>query len=114
MQPSKAKYIQDLLQTEDAHLRKLNKIVSRSVEQEKLLPENLAKPIKESLPYSDTLAGKVAKFGGSWKFIIIFCFILITWIIINEFLPAGKRFDPYPYILMNLVLSCIAAFQAQS
>jgi uncharacterized membrane protein len=54
----------------------------------------------------------VAAFGGSWTFIILFFSILISWILMNLFLLADKPFDPYPFILLNLVLSCIAAIQA--
>lgn len=58
------------------------------------------------------ISDKIARFGGSWTFIIFFLIILVTWIIINFALPKPDRFDPYPFILMNLVLSCIAALQA--
>ena len=59
------------------------------------------------------MADRVAKFGGSWTFILLFSFSIVVWIIINTwFLLSGKSFDPYPFILLNLVLSCLAALQA--
>lgn len=57
-------------------------------------------------------ADKVAKFGGSWTFIIFFKIMLITWIFLNSWVIFRQPFDPYPYIFLNLVLSCIAALQA--
>lgn len=58
------------------------------------------------------LADRVASFGGSWKFIILFSIIIFIWIIINIMFLADKGFDPYPFILLNLILSCLAALQA--
>jgi len=112
MQRNQAKFIKDLLNTENEHLKKLNEIVLQSVEQENLLLQGLADPQKEKLTLGQRLADKVARFGGSWKFIIIFGSILLVWIIINLNLPGKQRFDPFPFILLNLVLSCIAAIQA--
>ncbi len=112
MSTSDKTYIHDLLHTEDEQLQKLNEIVCKAVEQEKLLLQSLNKPQEEKLSSGQRLADKVAKFGGSWKFIILFFILLSFWILINIFLPQTKKFDPYPFILMNLVLSCIAALQA--
>ena len=58
------------------------------------------------------IADKVASFGGSWRFIILFGLFLFIWISINIFWLANKGFDPYPFILLNLILSCLAAIQA--
>ena len=58
------------------------------------------------------LADAVASFGGSWKFIISFSIFIVLWISINAFWLLNKGFDPYPFILLNLILSCLAAFQA--
>jgi uncharacterized membrane protein len=64
------------------------------------------------LTLGERLADKVAEFGGSWRFIIIFGLFITFWMIINIFLLRGGAFDPYPFILLNLILSCIAAIQA--
>lgn len=58
------------------------------------------------------IADKVASFGGSWTFIISFLVFIFIWIAINIFWLANKNFDPYPFILLNLILSCLASFQA--
>jgi uncharacterized membrane protein len=66
----------------------------------------------EVLSRSQSISNKVATFGGSWKSTIIFGVILFVWIVINTVVLSAKAFDPYPFILMNLILSCIAALQA--
>ena len=112
MYKSKAKYIDELLDTENDHLKKLNEIVLQSVEQEKLLLQNIAESAAEQLTLGQRLADRVARFGGSWKFISWFGALLFGWIIINLLVTGRSRFDPYPFILLNLVLSCLAAIQA--
>lgn len=69
---------------------------------------------QKKLTFGQQLADKVAMFGGSWTFIIIFAAILLAWVLLNAFLLArhGNTFDPYPYILLNLFLSMLAAIQA--
>jgi uncharacterized membrane protein len=69
---------------------------------------------EKKLTFGQRLADKVAMFGGSWTFLIIFAAILLAWILLNAFLLArrGNTFDPYPYILLNLFLSMLAAVQA--
>ena len=64
------------------------------------------------MTFGQRLSDKIASFGGSWKFIIIFFFILVFWISVNSLILAFKPFDPYPFILLNLILSCLAAIQA--
>ena len=64
------------------------------------------------ITYGEKVADKVASFGGSWTFIISFGVFLLIWICINIFALSNKGFDPYPFILLNLILSCIAALQA--
>lgn len=68
--------------------------------------------LSDKLTFGDRLADKVAEVGGSWRFIIVFFFILVIWIAINSHSLLAPSFDPYPYILLNLVLSCLAAIQA--
>jgi uncharacterized membrane protein len=69
-------------------------------------------PPKELLTKGQKISDKVARFGGSWAFILLFFAILIVWIVYNVTAPQGDNFDPYPFILMNLILSCVAALQA--
>lgn len=105
-------YISELLQEEAAEFLRLNQIVADALEEEELITQKLKNPTKELTTTSQRLADKVAQFGGSWAFIISFFIVLITWIVYNLQAPIEKIFDPYPFILMNLILSCIAAIQA--
>lgn len=106
------KDIRNLLQSETEQLNKLKQIVAKTIEEEKLILENLLHPPKDILTRGQQISDKVARFGGSWKFIIWFMVILAAWIVFNSTAPMKEDFDPYPFILMNLVLSCIAALQA--
>ena len=101
-----------LLKTGDEQLNKLKQIVQMSIKEEKLIVENLLNQPKEILSRGQSISDKVASFGGSWKFIIIFSIVISIWILFNTLLPQKVDFDPYPFILMNLVLSAIAALQA--
>ena len=101
-----------LLKSEDKQLTKLQQIVKQAIAEEKLIVENLLHQPKEVLSRGQSISDKVATFGGSWKFIISFSIILFVWILFNTLSPRKDEFDPYPFILMNLVLSAIAALQA--
>ncbi len=103
---------QDLLKSEDEQLTKLQQIVQQAIAEEKLIVENLLHQPKEILTKGQSISDKVASFGGSWKFIISFSIILSVWILFNTLSPRRDEFDPYPFILMNLILSAIAALQA--
>jgi len=104
--------IKNLLKSEDEQLAKLQQIVKQAIEEEKLIVENLLHQPKEVLSRGQSISDTVASFGGSWKFIISFSVILSVWILFNTLSPSRDEFDPYPFILMNLVLSAIAALQA--
>ena len=103
---------QDFISEENSHLEKFRKIVQDSIEAEELIVYNLLHPPTETLSDGQKISDKVAKFGGSWRFIITFAILLSIWIIFNTFITLKFRFDPYPFILMNLILSSIAALQA--
>ena len=77
-----------------------------------MLSSDLNAAFDKNLSFGSRLADHVAAFGGSWKFIILFSSIILIWIIINSVVYFSGRFDPYPFILLNLVLSCLAALQA--
>ncbi len=104
--------INNLLQSEADQVKKLKIIVEATIEDEKLIIENLQNPPKDLLTRGQKISDKVARFGGSWAFIISFFIVLIIWIIYNVNATGKAQFDPYPFILMNLILSCIAALQA--
>lgn len=104
--------IDKLLSDEDEHLNKLHKIVRDTIKAEELIIHNLLNPPEETLSQGQKISDKVARFGGSWRFIILFGIILTIWIVFNVVAIGHYQFDPYPFILMNLILSCIAALQA--
>jgi uncharacterized membrane protein len=104
--------INNLLTAETEQLKKLQDIVQKSITDENLIIDNLLHPPKDILTKGQKISDRVASFGGSWAFIISFFVILILWIIFNTVAPQRDDFDPYPFILMNLILSCIAALQA--
>ncbi|OFX20929.1 MAG: cyclic nucleotide-binding protein [Bacteroidetes bacterium GWA2_31_9] len=104
--------INQLLSEENKHLVKLHKIVKDTFKEEKLIIHNLLNPPLEILTSGQKVSDKVARFGGSWMFIILFCVFLTIWIIFNIIAIGIYKFDPYPFILMNLILSSIAALQA--
>lgn len=106
------KDIDKLLQNENEQLKKLQEIVKKSIAEEDLIIENLLHPPKEILTKGQEISDKVARFGGSWAFIISFFIILLAWILFNTLTAVKYNFDPYPFILMNLILSSIAALQA--
>lgn len=74
--------------------------------------KNINDTHNENLTFGQKTADKIAAFGGSWPFIIAFGVILAGWILTNTFILANKAFDPYPFVFLNLVLSCLAAIQA--
>lgn len=104
--------ILEMINQNNENLNKLHDIVRKSFEEEKLITENLINPTDEYLNKGQMISDKVARFGGSWSFIMIFTGVLIVWIIYNSMMAKQDQFDPYPFILMNLVLSCLAALQA--
>ncbi|HPF10861.1 MAG TPA: DUF1003 domain-containing protein [Flavobacteriaceae bacterium] len=106
------KDIKNLLNAENMHIKKLQEIVKQTIDDENLIIQNLLNPPKEILRRGQKVSDRVARFGGSWAFISSFMVVLVVWIIYNVTVPKGEEFDPYPFILMNLVLSCIAALQA--
>jgi len=104
--------IDPLITQEDDQLKKLQCIVEDTIKEEELINNNLLNPPLDILSPGQKISDKVARFGGSWKFIISFMLILFLWILYNILGPKKDNFDPYPFILLNLVLSCIAALQA--
>lgn len=105
-------YIEQLLIKELGDITELEKEVIGSITENQLLSQNIEIQSEKSTSLGDRVADKVAAFGGSWTFIIIFFMVLIVWMGINIFIFNNKGFDPYPFILLNLLLSCIAAIQA--
>jgi len=106
------KYIQNVLESEKGELTALDHEVLESLRRHETLSSNVDAEFDKDLALGEKMADGLATFGGSWSFLIIFAAILFIWIAINSFLLLKKPFDPYPFILLNLVLSCLAAIQA--
>ncbi|MAL60181.1 MAG: hypothetical protein CMC14_09045 [Flavobacteriaceae bacterium] len=107
------KYLENYLLNEAGELSKLELDVLASIENQELITAiSLSKNEEGNGSFGQRLADKVASFGGSWNFIILFSLIIFIWIIANIVFLADKGFDPYPFILLNLILSCLAALQA--
>jgi uncharacterized membrane protein len=101
-----------LNKSENEQINKLHSIVTDAINEQQLILEQLKNPPQDLLTRGQKLSDKVAQFGGSWFFIIIFFIVLLGWIIFNVISIQKLVFDPYPFILMNLILSCVAAIQA--
>ncbi len=106
------RYIQGVLENNLGELSKVDKNVQKFLKSKEFITPAIINQQEDSLSFGQRLADKVASFGGSWKFIIIFGVFIFIWMVINIIFLATKAFDPYPFILLNLILSCIAALQA--
>ena len=104
-------YVTAMLVSESGELSDLEAKVIASLKNDTLLSDKLDDEIK-NLNFGQRVADSVASFGGSWTFILSFLGLLVIWILINVLFLSEKGFDPYPFILLNLILSCIAALQA--
>lgn len=105
--------IKTLVKEERLHLRRLEELVRESIKEEQFLSTRLMEIEADSeITPGQKLADKVAEFGGSWAFITLFFLAIVVWITINLIAISAHPFDPYPFILLNLVLSCVAAVQA--
>jgi uncharacterized membrane protein len=105
-------YLTALMAEEKGELALLDKDVMDAIKNNSILSENIQDVIEAKLTIGQKIADKVAAFGGSWTFIITFFTFLIIWMAINIWVFTAKPFDPYPFILLNLILSCLAAIQA--
>src|SRR6201984_643716 len=105
-------YIKEVLEDEIGELSALDQEVIESVEQHEILSSDIEKQFEKKLTFGERLSDQIAEFGGSWKFLISFGAVLVIWIAINGVILVTHAFDPYPFILLNLILSCLAAVQA--
>lgn len=104
-------YVKDLVEEEFGELSTLEQEVLESVEYHDIISKNVEEAIDDKpATLGERWADNIAEFGGSWKFIMAFAAVLFIWICVN--IITGAPFDPYPFILLNLVLSCLAAIQA--
>lgn len=112
LQRFQQEYVQCLLQDEKGELSALDREVLEGLKRQEILARDPEVEFDANITFGQRLADHIAAFGGSWTFIIVFGVILFGWVALNSWMLLGKPFDPYPYILLNLVLSTLAAIQA--
>jgi uncharacterized membrane protein len=106
------KYLENMLAKELGEISTLEQEVLESFHQNELLSSNIEAEIAENLSMGERMADRIATFGGSWTFILSFFLFILLWMAVNVYLLTTRAFDPYPFILLNLILSCLAAIQA--
>src|SRR5216110_649249 len=109
---SRKDYVREVLQDEIGELSALDQEVIESLHEHEILSSDVSKQFETKLTFGQRLSDRIASFGGSWRFIILFGAVLFGWIILNAIFLLDRGFDPYPFILLNLILSCLAAIQA--
>jgi uncharacterized membrane protein len=108
----RSKYVHTLLESEKGDLSSLEQEVLHSLREHETLAKDVDTEFEGDWTFGERLADRIAAFGGSWTFLISFGGFLALWIGVNSFVLYLRPIDPYPYILLNLILSCIAAIQA--
>ncbi len=106
------KYVEDMLLAEHGELTALDREVAKSIADHDTIAENIEDVYDDRRSIGDRLADNLAKFGGSWYFLTGFGIFLACWMALNILIYAKWSFDPYPFIFLNLMLSCLAAIQA--
>lgn len=105
-------YVAELLKEEHGELSELDREVAESLARHETLAENPEEEYDDHRTLGERLSDGLASFGGSWAFLISFAVVLCVWMLINILEGETRAFDPYPFILLNLLLSCLAAIQA--
>ena len=105
-------YVEEMLKLEHGELTELDRQVAESLADHDTIVENIEEDFDEHRTFGERISDGLAAFGGSWAFLISFFSVLAIWMLINLALGEQRAFDTYPFILLNLVLSCIAAIQA--
>jgi uncharacterized membrane protein len=108
----RSEFVGQILKDEKGELTNLEGAVLDSIKEQEVLSKNINAEFDSTFTLGEKIADRVAAFGGSWAFIILFGIIIGFWIILNSTLLLTRPYDPYPYILLNLILSCLAALQA--
>jgi uncharacterized membrane protein len=108
----RAAYVEELLRDESGEISNLEQRVADSLATHETLSENIEEEFEEKRSFGEIVSDHLASFGGSWLFILSFLALLGIWMAYNVAQATGDAFDPYPFILLNLVLSCLAALQA--
>jgi uncharacterized membrane protein len=105
-------YVERLLESERGELTSLEDDVLRSMREHELVARDVEAALERDRSSGERVADQLAEFGGSWKFLALFGGFLVAWIAVNSLALLWRPVDPYPFILLNLVLSCLAAVQA--
>lgn len=105
-------HIHDTLKLDRGELSPLEKEVIETLYDDEVLTQNPLAGLKRETTWAERLSDRIAEFGGSWGFIITFSLVMVAWVAVNSTKILATPFDPYPYILLNLLLSCLAAMQA--
>jgi len=105
-------YVQSILTSEEGEVSNLEYEVIHSMQQHDLISKNVENKLDQRWSFGERLADKIATFGGSWAFLMCFGAFLVLWILVNTVAMVNRPADPYPFILLNLILSCLAAIQA--
>ncbi len=105
-------YVTHALQDELGELSALDNEVIESLQAHEIVSQHIGHEFDKKLTFGERLSDQIAEFGGSWRFIIFFGAVLVAWIALNAVVLSERGFDPYPFILLNLILSCLAAIQA--
>lgn len=108
----RARYVHTLLQREKGELSSLEQEVLESLHRHQTVSANVDSDFEERWTWGERLADRIATFGGSWAFLICFALFISAWIVVNTLVLWWRPVDPYPFILLNLMLSCLAAVQA--
>jgi uncharacterized membrane protein len=105
-------YLSSIIEHERGEMDNIDKDVMDALKNNSILSENIEDEIVGRLTLGQRMADKIASFGGSWTFIITFFSFILLWIAVNIWILTVKPFDPFPFILLNLILSCLASIQA--
>jgi uncharacterized membrane protein len=105
-------YVEEMLKLERGELSHLDQQVADSMAHHETVVENIEDEFEEHRSFGERVSDHLASFGGSWAFLISFFVVLVLWMGVNVAMGEQSAFDPYPFILLNLILSCIAAIQA--
>ncbi|ENZ5598885.1 DUF1003 domain-containing protein [Enterococcus hirae] len=105
-------YIKEKIIQDQNETKKINQEMLEQLKNKQIISQNLNTTINQKATFGQKSADAIAKFGGSWPFIFLFVVVLGSWILLNTLHFFGLSFDRYPFILLNLVLSCLAAIQA--
>lgn len=108
----RTEYVRDVLEKENHEYASVRETVRDDLREKDHLPKNINVEYESELTLGEHLADRIAGFAGSWTFIGVFAGIIFLWVVLNTYILLSRPFDPYPFILLNLVLSVLAAVQA--